>query len=709
MSSLLHDFDPLPPLSDPRTALRRCLPSLRPAESISVTEASEKYMSVRVADQWQPFRRDVAPYMTEPTDMIASRYYKGLAFCGPSQSGKTQMLQNALAYTIMSDPGRVALFQMTREAAAEFERNKLAPMIRNSPALRARQSMGRGADNLYQKLFVGGTHISIDWPTITKLSSATIRLVLGTDYDHFKQSIDGEGDAYTLMRARARTYLSRGMVVVESSPAAPIVDEGWQPKSPHDSPPVRYGVLALYPQGTRGRWYWTCLHCGDEFEPRFNRLRYPKSVDPAEAGDAAEMECPHCHALIGHSMKRELNASGRWLHETTDGGLAPLGDDNLRQTDLLSYWLDGAAAAFSTWSELVAQYEQAVARFEQTGDEEPLKTAYNTGQAQPYLPRGATSEHDVTLQGLKDKVQAMGVEVDKGCAPSWVRYITVSVDTQGNRWDVGVTGWGESGRHCPIDRFEIFEPPAAAPGDVKDRTVRPFEIAEDWDALTGLSDMAWPVENSAFALRATAIAIDMQGGGSTTENAYAFYRGRRKAGQGRLWYLTRGRGGNHPDRVWQSAPERVSRATGRRRRVAKDILITNMATDRLKDAVATSLLLSDDGHNVCLLPEWMTEAQLTEATAERRGEKGWEKRPGMVRNETLDHLVQARALHILLKGERIDWAAPPGWAADVQHNDNAVATVATDSAVSDPTPEPAATTPADADRGAARIKFLGRR
>ena len=106
--------------------------------------------------------------------------------------------------------------------------------------------------------------------------------------------------------------------------------------------------------------------------------------------------------------------------------------------------------------------------------------------------------------------------------------------------------------------------------------------------------------------------------------------------------------------------------------MASDIKILHMATDRLKDAVSSSLRLTEDGQNVCFLPEWMSEAQLTEATAERRGTKGWDKRPGMVRNETLDHLVQARAMHIISKGEKVNPDAPPGWAALGPENTNAV-------------------------------------
>lgn len=659
---VLDRFEPLPPYADPRGALKLALPAWRPAQKISVTAAAEKHMRVNVSGQWQPFRRDVTPYMVEPTDMIASRVYRGLAFCGPSQSGKTQMLQSAIAYTITSDPGRVALFQMTRDAAGEFERNKIAPMVRNSPDLRARRAQGRGSDNIYHKLFTGGTQLTLDWPTITKLSSATMRLVLGTDYDHFPESIEGEGDAYSLMRARTRTYLSRGMVVVESSPGAPLKDESWRPATPHDCPPVEYGVLSLYPHGTRGRWYWPCPHCEAELEPTFKRLRYPESRDPLEAGEAAEMICPHCGFGFGHDLKRELNAAGRWLHESreldADGRpkLVTIDSDAVRRTDMLSYWLDGAAAAFASWRELVTAYLQAVQTFEMTGDEEKLKTAMNTGQAQPYFPRSAVSELEVSVQLLRDK--ARGLDLPKGTAPAWARYLTISIDVQGTRFVVGVTAWGENGQHMPIDRFDLF----TAPGDDPDRTVKPFEIAEDWAVLEPLSSRTWPVAGSDARLGALAIAVDMHGGGATTDNAYRFYRARRRAGEGGLWFLTRGEGGlKKPDRVWRKAPESASQKS-RRRRVAKDVEILFMATDRLKDAVMASLRAESGLTNACLIPEWMGEDHLAEFTTERRQPNGWEKRPGMVRNESLDHLVQARAMHIIKGGEKIDWADPVYWA-----------------------------------------------
>lgn len=672
--SALQGVEPLPAYTDPRSALKTALPTLRPAERISVTESARRHMYVNVSGEWRRFRDDVTPYMVEPADMTASRRFQALVFAGPSQSGKSMMLQTVSCHAIMSDPARVALFQMTRDAAALMEREKIAPMIYNSPDIRARLASGRGSDTIFQKLFSGGTHLTMDWPTPEKLASTTVRILLATDFDRDawgKGSI-GDGDPYIQMRARVRTYRSRGMVVIESSPGAPIKDENWRPETPHDCPPVAYGVLSLYPAGTRGRWYVPCPDCGAFFEMTFAKLTYAQSADPLEAGETARMRCPHCRETFGHELKRELNSQGKWLHESApdeNGRVRLVGIDHpdLRRTDMLSYWLDGASAAFASWAELVTAHRQAEAHFEATGDEEKLRATVQTGQAQPYLPRSASSEMEITLQGLKDKSQM--VDTPKGVAPSWTRYVTVSVDTQGTYFSVGVTAWGVGGRHQPIDRFDLISPPETAPG-AAGRVLNPGQYAEDWDVLLPLSSMTWPVDGEPWQLKAVSLAVDQQGLAATTDNAYRFYRGRRKDGEGRRWYLTRGNGGlKWPDRVWLKAPERASG----KRKVATDIKILNMATDRLKDAVAASLKRSEDGQNICLIPGWMSTRELTEFTAERRTQDGWDKRQGMARNESLDHLVQARAQHIILGAEKIDWSAPgKSWAVLSAENEFAV-------------------------------------
>lgn len=681
---------PLPPYRDPRAALKDALPALRPPSRMSVTAAAEKYMRVRVGGQWRDFDRKVTPYMLEPTDMITSREFRGLSFCGPSQSGKTQMLQSAIAYCIACDPGRTALFQMTRDAASEYSQEKISPMLRNSPELVARQSSGRSADNIFEKKFRGGMRLTLNWPTITQFSSATIRTVLETDYDHFPDSIDGEGDGYTLGRARTRTHGSRGMCAVEGSPAKPILKEDWQPSRIHEAPPVTAGVLSLYNQGTRARLYWTCPHCEEQFEPNFNQLKYDSSLQPAEAAEKVEMVCPRNGCFIEHSEKYSMNLASIWLHESRCGTRAvPIDDPDRRPSDMVSYWMNGVAAAFATWADLVQQFEAAKRHFVATNDEEKLKSITNTGLGEPYLARAMVVDGQLTVKALQNKQRVL----EQSTAPTWTRFITVGVDVQKGRFVVQVLAWGISGERAVIDRFDLGTPPVNAPR-AKDRVLAPQTYIEDWEVLRPLLTTVYPVDGHDFGLTPMAIGCDFHGEAGVSDNAEKFWHARRKDGEVSRWYLIRGHGGfKVPDRVWYKAPERAH--AGKK---ARSIKLLNVATDKLKDSVFSALSREDAGPGSMHLGDWMAKEHLEEFTAESREPTGWKPRKGMKRNESIDLSVYGLAVAIFKGMERIDWDSPPEWAVGGASNTYAVLLASEDTG-----PAPAPKSPV---KSASRISFL---
>ena len=686
------EFDtprPLPPYRDARAALVDALPALKPAARISVTRAAEDNMRVRVAGQWQDFDRSVTPYMVEPTDMLNSREYFGLAFCGPSQSGKTQMLQSAVAYSIACNPGRTALFQMTKDAASEYSQEKIGPMIRNSPALVAQQVTGCGADNIFEKKFRGGMRLTIDWPTITKLSSATIRTVLMTDYDHFPDSIEGEGEGYTLGRARTKTHGSRGMCGVESSPGKPIVKEDWKASTIHEAPPVSAGVLALYNEGTRARLYWTCPQCKEQFEPRFKHLHYDRDLPPAEAAQLVVLVCPKNGCVIQPAQKYALNIGSEWLHESRCGSKAvKIGDPDIRPSDMVSYWMSGVAAAFESWSNLVLQYETARLSFLATGKEEKLQSVTNTALGEPYLPRAMAEDGELTIEALKDNLRTW----ERGIAPSWTRYITIGVDVQINRFPVGVFAWGADGEGAMIDRFDLFQPPADAPG-ADDRMLDPALYIEDWEVLRDLLTRVWPVEGQDYGLQALAVGYDFHGAPGVSDRAEKFWQARRKDGEQARWFAIRGHGGfKIGGRVWYAAP-----TGGSGGKKARQMMLLNVATDKMKDINIAALLRGEGGAGSMHISEWMSEESLKEFTAERRGAKGWERKAGMKRNENIDLANYARAVAIQQKAEEIDFAAPPVWA--VLGPTNALAKPLASKADDKPKP-----TKKSAPR---RIKYLG--
>lgn len=662
---------PLPPLTTADELLADALPLLDPPSRISVTDAAERSIRVAVAGVWQGFDRRTVPYTVEPADITQSRRFTAVCFVGPSQSGKSEMLKSVALHAPLHEPSPIQVIHMTKTDAEAWVEEKLDPTIRNSPALS--ELLGRGRDDsTFSRKRFRGMRLSIGYPTASQLSSRTQRMVLLTDYDHMPQRLGPkdrpEGSPFVMARRRVQTYRSRGCVLVESTPAHPIADGRWRqpPEEPHSFPPVTGGICAIYNEGTRGRWYWECPDCAEMFEPRIDRLVYDATLPPGEAGAAAEMGCPHCGALIAHRHKAELNRAGLagrggWLHEAADGALVRIGDAALRETTVASYALNGAAAVFSSWSELVADLVRERRVADAMGDDTELGAVHYTQIGVPYLPRSAAgTEGEIGAEFLRNHAS----ELERGTCPSWTRFVTVAVDVQATRFPVMVMAWGERGERAIVDRFDLATPPVGAP-DAATRALDPARYDEDWQVLLPLGDRVWPVAGGGFGLRAAAIGVDFQGQPGVSDRAETFWRARRAEGQARRWYLTRGWGGTRlARRIWYEAPERGSK--GKR---ARGIKLLNIATDRLKDSVAAALARTADGAGRQHTPGWMDDAGLAELVAEERTPKGWRKRRGVVRNENQDLSVANLALAEKLGLPRVDWDDPPGWAVSGLTND----------------------------------------
>ncbi|PKP66996.1 MAG: terminase, partial [Alphaproteobacteria bacterium HGW-Alphaproteobacteria-5] len=481
-------------------AIRAALPALAPPARITVSEAATR-RQVEAGGHWVPWRNDVAPYMVEPMDAVTSRRFEAVIFVGPARSSKTEaLILNPLVHAILAAPRLVHIVHMTQGAAREFSIETIDKLVRHSPELRARLAKGKGADNTFDKRFTGGARLTIGWPVVQQLSARSIPLVLLTDYDRMPQDLGGEGSAFALGRKRTQSAGSRGMTVAEASPGFPILDESWTPSTPHEAPPCE-GIVGLYNTGTRARWYWTCPHCRGEFEPVFDRLQYPAEGTPAERGAAAFLACLHCGAAIEPEEKAGLNRAGRWLHEAADGSLVPLGD-RVRRASAVSYWLQGPAAAFASWSQLVTRYLEAVETFEATGDESTLKTVVNVDLGLPFAPRARGNAANLSEARLRD----LATDHAWRTVPAAARFLTAAVDVQAGRFVVQVEAWLAGLERVVIDRFDIHAPPSGAPR-AAERAIDPGRYGEDWHALDALADLAYPVAGADHRLRVLGVVV----------------------------------------------------------------------------------------------------------------------------------------------------------------------------------------------------------
>lgn len=661
-SDEVPELPPMPPYASATSVLPRALPTLSPANRMTVVDAAEEYMRVNANGRWAGFDRNVTPYMIEPANMMASRRYREIIFVGPARTGKTVMLLQGVSHLVMCDPGPCQIVHMTEQSAADWVDSELRPMIENSEGIAERQGLGRSDRNILSKKFVGGAKVTLGPPTKTYLSSKTTKLVMFTDLDRMPLNIGKEGHPFTMGAKRTETLGSRGMTVGESSPGHLIKDADWTPSSVHEAPPCD-GILDLYNGGTRACWYWVCPDCKGEFEPRADRLEYDATLTPTAAGKAAVMVCPHCGAWIEHRHKVELNRGGYWLHETEGGGLVQIDSPDVRPSERLSYQLDGAAAAFASWARIIAKYETARRAVENGGAEEALQVVVNTDFGRAHLPIALKNEGGLTLADLRAMCRKMG----KGIAPPWTRFVIASADVQGNRFAVQITAFGIDGRKAIIDRFDLHIPPQDAPF-ADDRMLDPAKYFEDWGVLLPILRTPYRVDGEDYGLIPMAMGCDFHGAAGVSDNATKFWQKRRSEGEASRWFFIRGHGGFKVDgRFWYKAPSR--RNDGR---VARDIKLLNIATDKFKDTVFAALGRQDGGQSSLMLGDWIPDEPLKEFTAEVWTSKGYEPVPGQTRNESIDLTSYAQAV-AEYKG-LLDLAPsnPPRWAIGGLNNEFAV-------------------------------------
>ncbi|WP_044470470.1 phage terminase large subunit family protein [Mannheimia massilioguelmaensis] len=638
--------------------------AIKAPRRMKVSEAVAEYMRVPVGGgnsvKWD---KNTAAYMLEPMDCLNSREYDAVIFVGPARTGKTiGLIDGWITYSIICDPSDFLLVQLTQEKASEHSRKRLDRTFRCSPEITKRLSPRKNDNNVHDKYFRAGNLLKIGWPSINVLSSSDYKFVALTDYDRWPDDIDGEGDGFSLASKRTTTFMSAGMTLVESSPGKDIVDLKHQPKTTHEAPPTT-GILSLYNRGDRRRFYWQCPDCGEYFEPSMaNMTGYRDDTDYVKASEKARLQCPHCQALISPERKRELNISGVWLKDGQRIDKNGKISGEPRNSRIASFWLEGPAAAYQTWSQLIYKLLNAEHEYEMTGSEETLKAVTNTDWGLPYLPRSALE------QRRADELMERREEASKDnkTIPAQCRFLIAAVDVQGGknrRFVVQIVGYGENGERWLIDRYNISHTLPDEDGVVEQIDPR---IPEDWGFLVSdvLNKQYKLATNENHLMPILAMAVDSGGEDGVTDNAYKFWRKCRRDGLAKKVYLVKGDSTKRQKLITKTYPDNTNRSD-RHASARGDVPLYLLQTDYLKDRINNALSRDSVGTNYIHFPDWIGEWFFNELVYEERGADGKWRKPGKGNNEAFDLFCYAHAIAILRGYERIKWGDEkdvPSWA-----------------------------------------------
>jgi phage terminase large subunit GpA-like protein len=630
--------------------------AIRPPRKASIAEAARLHRRFKVpGGGFKRWDADSFPPMTEVMGWFESRDVTAIYIMGPSQFGKSELMLNVSAHALLYDPADILIVQPTETAAAAFVAQKLDRMLDASvdadgQPLRRLLATGRKADTATTKTARSGMVIDVTWPTENNLSARTVKFGLCDERDRMTDDVGGsarhkgEGDPVRMLRQRIKAYGRDGKLLVACSPSR---TDGT-------------GIVAL----VRGVPTWLvavqCDGCADYFTPGYDpagrptdaHLRVASWDDPEAARAGACLVCPHCGHPHEKSERRRLLAGARLLPpgcellpDGTMRGEVPAGRDR-------AVAFHGLVNPQECWGDIAAAIVAAEREFQATGNENALRTVANTVLGSPYV-----SKHAALPPLEVDDVRARRVDgFTMGLVPAGVRYLTASVDVQGNRFAVGVFGHDEYGSIWLVDRFDILT--------IDDRPISPPSRPEDWAILfSRVLEARYPLaERPAVSLGIATTAIDTGGAPGTDPAARHFWQWARARG----WpepYLTMVKGASAPGAVPLAKPTLEIGPDGRP--VEGGYRKWLVGSHGLKDVLANRLRRAEAGPGSVYLPADLPESFMDEILAERKGDDGrWVK----VRraNETLDLLVYAIAASMRIRPGRINWRVRelwPPWAA----------------------------------------------
>ncbi|MHA1537410.1 MAG: phage terminase large subunit family protein [Alphaproteobacteria bacterium] len=439
--------------------------AFRPDPLLTVSEWSERFrvLSSRASAEPGQWRNARTPYLAEIMDALsAASPIERVIFMKGAQIGATEAGNNWLGYIIDQAPGPALMVLPTVETAKRNSKQRIAPLIEETPVLRAKVKDARRRDSgntVLSKEFPGGILIMTGANSAIGLRSMPARYLFLDEVDAYPPDADGEGDPIDLAIQRTRTFARRKIFMV-STPTIQNISR----------------IEAAYAESDQRKFWVPCPECGMFQVLKWPNVRWPKGR-PADAGYA----CDGCGVVIPERAKATMLAGGEWRAEApSDGKTAGF--------HLSALYSPGG---WYSWGQAAADFLKA------KGSPERLKSWVNLCLGEVWAERGEAPD----WERLRDRAEPYPI----GTVPPGGLTLTAGADVQGRRIEVEIVAWGPGMESWSVDYRILL-------GDVFEPTV--------WCELAELLGKSFPAAGGGL-MKIGRLAIDA---GYATQMVYAFSR-----------------------------------------------------------------------------------------------------------------------------------------------------------------------------------------
>ena len=412
---------------------------LTPDPLLTVSQWADvhRYLSPRASAEPGRYRTDRTPYMRAIMDALSpSHPARRIVFMKAAQVGATEAGNNWIGYVIHHAPGPMLAVQPTVELAKRFSRQRIEPLIAESPALRERVKPSRARDagnTVLSKEFPAGLLIITGANSAVGLRSMPARYLFLDEVDAYPPSADEEGDPVALAEARTRTF-------------------SWRSKAFLASTPTIQGISRIereYEASDQRRYFVPCPHCEHMQWLLFERLRWDKGKP-----ETTHYICEACDGRIEEHHKTAMLQAGEW-RATAEG--ADPGTIGFHLSALYS------PVGWFSWADIARMWEAAQAT------DEAKRSFKNGVLGLTWVETGEAPD----WQRLYERREPWQI----GTVPSGGLFLTAGADVQKDRIEVDVWAWGRGLESWLVDHIVVEGGP---------------EHAETWNTLGQLLNQTWP-------------------------------------------------------------------------------------------------------------------------------------------------------------------------------------------------------------------------
>ena len=580
--------------------------ALRPPPRLSYSEwaDAERWLSPESSTGLQRWR--TRANQREVLDAVGDPGIEGVCAIWCSQGGKTELTLNVIGYHIRHDPAPILYQAETVEKARAFSKDRVAPMIRDTPTLRDRVNRARARDSgntVLHKQFLGGRLTMVGANSAAGLSMRPIRVLLCDEFAGYPPSAGSEGDPVRLAEARTVSFWNARKFWITS------------PRWAGDRSQL------LWQRSDQRRWFVPCPDCGTYQYLRWAQVHWEKDGSGEHVPETALYVCEHCG--VGWTDAKRWRAIRKGEYRAT----APF-------RGIRGYHMPAMAVPGRRLAQMARQWVDA------QGQPTQLQVFVNTVLAEWWDDPYKSVDKTGLLGRVEDYAEHDGVPM----VPRSAVVLSAGVDTQDDRLEVQVDGWGRGEESWKLEYHVLY-------GDPSGKSV--------WDELWELLCRPRVLERGGVDyIRATCIDT----GGHHTMAAYEFCRPRFRVmtpdGLRAYCFAVRGSGGQ--GELWPKEPSTKNRAK---------VPVWTLKVDAAKEAIYTRLLkVVEPGPGYIHFPRSFGEkyfAQLTAEKAVTRYDKGgfpkrqWVLKTDGARNEALDTSVYSMAALSGLKRmgfDLEDWA-----------------------------------------------------